>query len=79
MPILEVPNGTLIPESGIAVEYALQAGAGQGIELIPQDPVTAALMRVKMTKFDPTLGMMFAPYIHKYADPEKMESMVNAV
>jgi len=79
VPILEVPNGTLIPESGIAVEYALQAGQGQGIELIPQDPVTAALMRVKMAKFDPTLGMMFAPYMTRYADPEAMQKMVNAV
>ena len=76
MPILEVPNGTLIPESGIVVEYALQAGQGQGIELIPQDPVTAAQMRVKMARFDPTLGMMFGPYFSKFADPEKMQGML---
>ena len=49
LPVLEVPSGELIPESGIIADYALQvAGPNQGLKLIPDDPVQAALMRAKI-------------------------------
>ena len=48
LPVLEVPSGELIPESDILANYALQvAGPNQGLKLIPDDPVQAALMRAK--------------------------------
>ena len=53
VPVLEAPNGTMIPESAIAMQYALDsAPANQGVNLIPEDPLRAAEMRVAMQNFD---------------------------
>ena len=53
LPVLESPAGELIPESGIQVNYALEAvPRDQGIDLIPQDPIEAAKMRAMMAKHD---------------------------
>ena len=59
--MLEAPSGELIPESGIQVQYALEAAPrGQGIDLIPADPLIAAKMRLKIAEHDKkVLGKMF--------------------
>ena len=75
IPVLEVPSGELIPESGIQMEYAMQVGRNQGIDLIPADPVEAAKMRVKMAEFDKKLGMIFGVYLSRCAD-EKIDEFV---
>lgn len=37
----------------------MEANADKGIQLIPADPLESAKMRVKMVKFDKTLGELF--------------------
>ena len=82
IPVLEVPSGQLIPESQVIADYALQvAGSEQGIKLIPDDPVQAALMRAKMAEFDSKiLSFSFGIYFAKYSAGEAMDKYVaNAV
>lgn len=79
VPVLEVPSGELIPESGIAAEYALQvAGPNQGLKLIPDDPVQAALMRAKMADFDKKyLPLAGGIKMSRFADVEKTDAFLN--
>ena len=80
VPILEFPSGDLIPESNIAVEYALQvAGTDQGIKLIPDDPVQACHMRVKMDEFNSKLPKFFAMYLCRFADMEVIDDYVTTI
>ena len=62
VPVLELPTGDLLPESGILMQYAMDAApAGQGIDLIPADPLVAADMRVKMIQYDKIFSTYFNP------------------
>lgn len=56
VPILETPQGDLIPETAIIMQYALESSPAGGIQLVPSDPVEAAKMRVKMEEFMKNLG-----------------------
>ena len=38
-PIMETPQGDLIPDSGVIVHYALESSPSTGIQLIPSDPL----------------------------------------
>ena len=71
VPILELPDGTLIRESGIVAEYAIESTKGQGVELIPSDPVLAAKMRLKIN--DLKTGQIFGIYLSRGHDKEKLE------
>ena len=68
IPVLEVPSGELFPESDINSNYALDvAGPNQGLKLIPDDPVLAAKMRVKMQEFDKKiLSLNFGMYMSRF-------------
>ena len=71
-PMLEFPSGDMIPDSGIIVQYALEANRGNGIELIPSDPMEAAKMRMKMEKFNKAIGPMFGVILSRGQDEEKI-------
>ena len=72
VPILELPDGTMIRESGIVADYAIDLTRGQGIELVPSDPVLAAKMRLKIN--DLKMGQIFAIYLSRGKDTEKLET-----
>mmetsp|Transcript_13282 Transcript_13282/g.18100 ORF Transcript_13282/g.18100 Transcript_13282/m.18100 type:complete len:124 (+) Transcript_13282:1-372(+) len=78
-PVLEAPTGELIPESGIQMQYALDAAApGQGLALIPGDAIVAAQMRVKMADFDKkVLSHLFGVWLSRYQDLEKVDGYVS--
>ena len=38
-PIMETPQGDMIPDSGVIVNYALESSPSTGIQLIPSDPL----------------------------------------
>ena len=77
LPILEFPTGEMAPESDIAIEYALQtAGPEQGINLIPSDPLQAALMRVKIAEFNKRLPLAYAMNMSRFQDVEKIDAFV---
>ena len=56
---METPQGDLIPDSGVIVNYALESSPSTGIQLIPSDPLQAARMRLKMERFNKLLPNMF--------------------
>ena len=44
------------------MQYAIDAApAGQGIDLVPADPLVAAQMRVKMIQYDKLFSQYFGP------------------
>src|SRR4051812_45713256 len=49
VPVLKLPDGTLLPESKILMEYAEEAYHGQGYNLYPDDPIERAQIRLAMT------------------------------
>ena len=53
MPVLELPSGEMLPESAIISQYAIELNKDKGIELVPNDPVVAAKMRLEMDRFFP--------------------------
>lgn len=72
VPVLEAPTGELIPESGIQVQYALEAAPrSQGIDLIPEDPITAATMRFKIAEHDKNvLRKLFTMGLARFGNSE---------
>jgi glutathione S-transferase len=79
VPILENTDGTLIPESGIIADFAIEAGKDQGIQLIPSDPFEAAKMRVKMDKGGKAFGPFLMAYFKRFKDQERNEKFVNEI
>ena len=74
VPILEFPSGEMVPESDIIVEFALQkAGPDQGLDLVPRDPLQAALMRAKIVEFNKRLPVAFAMATTRFQDMEKID------
>ena len=47
---METPCGSLIKESGIIAQFAVEHGGDNGVALIPKDAVVAAKMRVEMER-----------------------------
>jgi glutathione S-transferase len=72
VPILELPSGKLIPESGIIIAFAEEAGKNDH-KLIPSDPVVAADMRIAMNKFESVFDDSFwGVYNTRHQDAEKL-------
>ena len=59
VPLMELPTGELIPESGVIAQFAIEKNAGKGIDLVPTDPVLAAQMRLKMEAVQKLLNSMW--------------------
>ena len=78
VPVLEMPTGDLIPESGIAMQFAIEsAPSGQGIDLIPADPILAAEMRVKIAEHDKDWWTYMLPiYLSRFRDYEAIDKCV---
>jgi hypothetical protein len=45
-----------------------------GLELIPKDAFVAAKMRVTMIKFDPLMGQVWAMYMSRFEEADKIQS-----
>ena len=75
---MELPTGDLIPESDILMQYAMEsAPAGQGIDLIPSDPIEAAEMRLRMANFGKNWFQYFGPVsMSRFQDFEAIEKFV---
>ena len=69
---METPQGDLIPDSGVIVNYALESSPSTGIQLIPSDPLQAARMRLKMERFNKLLPNMFGVILSRGQDVEKI-------
>mmetsp|Transcript_106581 Transcript_106581/g.147552 ORF Transcript_106581/g.147552 Transcript_106581/m.147552 type:complete len:193 (-) Transcript_106581:204-782(-) len=57
VPLLETQDGTFIPDSGILMNFATEYTKGkEGHQLIPENAVTAAKMRLAMEEFNKLLS-----------------------
>jgi len=43
IPVLEFPDGTLIYESNVIIDYAHEQGGSNGLEIFSKDPIKAAI------------------------------------
>ena len=48
MPIVELPDGTILLESKVLMDYANDAYPNQGYSTLPNDPVQRAQMRISI-------------------------------
>ena len=71
-PIIETPQGVLIPDSGVISQYALESNPSGGIQLIPSDPMQAAKMRLKIEAFNKLLPGFFPVVLSRGQDAEKV-------
>ena len=74
MPVLETPQGELFGESGHLVQFALEAGAGKGLDLIPKDPILALRMRKAMEEFDRLKVSIFPVFGTRGQDNDKIDA-----
>jgi glutathione S-transferase len=91
VPILETPNGDLIPESGFIAQFASDYtdGKNQGIPLWPHEgkiagdktfALDSAKHRVFIQKFDKLmLSGFYGAYMSHFSDEEKNKNLVNAL
>lgn len=60
VPVIETTQGELIPESNIAVEFAIHA-SNEGIELLPKDPIEAVKIRLYVKNTEE--GLVYPMYM----------------
>lgn len=59
VPILEFPDGTLLNETKVLMEYVEEAFADQGYKMLPDDPLERAKVRLAITKFEAIVMPLF--------------------
>ena len=85
VPILELPDGSMINESAILMSFASDfAKKGQGLPLWPHETaekedsaacMATARLRLAQTKFDPLLGPYWQAWASRFQDEEKMDAL----
>ncbi|TNV76543.1 hypothetical protein FGO68_gene7124 [Halteria grandinella] len=68
VPVLELPDGTIINESKIIMEFAEEAYPGSGFSLLPEDPVARAKVRAGSLLLDGFNAAYFPIYLKKTYD-----------
>ena len=72
VPVLETPEGELIGESAVIMNYAQEAYPDSGLQLIPKDAFAAARMRLKMVYFDKLMSKFFPILMTRGKDESKI-------
>ncbi len=52
IPVMEMPNGTLLHESRVMMELANDLGGDNGLALYAKDPITRAKQRLAIESFN---------------------------
>ena len=68
VPVTELPNGSIIIESKVQMDFVEDAYPGQGYSMLPEDPVKRAHMRVAVALVDNVNGAWFPIYMKKAYD-----------
>lgn len=78
VPVLELPNGTVINESKVLMEYVEDAYPESGYSLLPSDPVLRAKMRIAIPLVD-NFNSSWWPILFKksYAEEDFAKLKVN--
>jgi len=72
VPILEIPHGDQIVESGVNIDFANEYTTDKSVTIYPTDPVAAAKMRVIMSKFN--LNGIWGAMGTRYKDETKYDA-----
>ena len=76
VPLLETTTGEHIKESAIIAQLAIEMHKGKGVELIPEDPLEAARMRLMSVKFDGMLSAFYKVLRTRGLDPEANQGLI---
>ena len=75
VPVWETPDGTILTESKVLMEYAEEAYPTQGYSLLPADPVVRAKMRLGIALTE-ALGPVYFPiYLKKATNEEEVKPL----
>ncbi|CDW81451.1 glutathione s-transferase [Stylonychia lemnae] len=66
VPVLEFPDGTIIHESKVIMEYAEEAYPDQGYSTLPDDPVEKAQLRLASLIIDQVQAAYYPMYMKKF-------------
>ena len=75
VPIWELPDGTIINESKILMDYIEDAYPTQGYSLLPADPVVRARMRLASALSDASMMTSFPLYLKKKTTEEEAKAI----
>ena len=76
VPVLETPDGTLIKESAVIAQVAIETNHGKGVDIVPKCPIEAAKMRLAMQEYDKFLQPFYGVYMCRGEDPEKNKLLI---
>ena len=81
VPVLELPDGTIIHESKIIMDFIEEAypTGDHGYSLLPSDPVLRAKMRLAFPLMDTINGAWFPIYMKKSYDEELFKKLHEAL
>lgn len=75
VPIYELPDGTIILESKIIMEYAEEAFPTQGYSLLPSDPVKRALLRMAIPMAEAIMSAWFPIMMKRHGTEEDFNNV----
>jgi glutathione S-transferase len=79
VPVLELPDGTIITESKIIMDYVEDAYPTTGFSLLPKDPVTRAKMRLGINLLDGYSQAFYPIYMKKAYDEADFVKLRDAI
>lgn len=74
VPIVELPDGTIINDSKIILEYLEEAYPESGYPLLPKDPVERALLRLAIPASEEVVPSFYAVYMNHSLDEEQVKT-----
>jgi len=76
VPVWELPDGTILTESKVLMDYVEEAYPDQGYSLLPKDPVLRAKMRIGTNLVDALNGAWFPLYMKKSFPAEEFKPII---
>ena len=75
VPVFELPNGAIITESKVQMDFLEDAYPGQGYSLLPEDPVKRAFMRIAINLVENLNSVWYPIYFKKAYDEADFKNL----
>lgn len=79
VPVWELPDGTIITESKVLMDFAEEAYPTQGYSMLPADPVMRAKMRIAIPLLDSYNQAWFPVYLKKAITEEEAKKLKDVI
>ena len=76
---METPAGDLIKESAVIAQVAIELNHGKGVDVVPADPIQAALMRLQIEECNKWMMPIYQCYGSRGEDPEKNKNLIPTI